>query len=292
MVRYPLSERRSLSDIENMRIRLPGGQEIPFSTVAGVTYGRGYADIQRAERRRVVNVTADVDAAVANASDINANLWQKVLPELETRYPGLQYRFAGEQRERQESFGTLYVAFPLVLVALYGLLAVQFRSYVQSLVVMSVVPFGIVGAVFGHVVMGYDLGLMSFCGIVALSGIVVDNSVILIDAINRERRDGIPVWQTVRDTTARRFRPIVLTSLTTSLGVLPLILERSLQARFMIPMAISLGFGVAFATMITLLLVPSLYMMVEDVRNLVLKMCRRVEGAVAVPTDTPGPAGE
>ena len=282
MVRYPLSERRSLSDIENMRIRLPGGQEIPFSTVARVEYGRGYADIQRAERRRVVNVTADVDAAAANADEINANLLKDVLPDLEARYPGLKHRFAGEQRERQESFGTLYITFPLVLVALYGLLAVQFRSYVQSFVVMSVVPFGIVGAVLGHMLLGYDLGLLSFCGIVALSGIVVDNSVILIDAVNRERRDDVPVWQTVRDTTARRFRPIVLTSLTTSLGVLPLVLEKSLQARFMVPMAISLGCGVAFATLITLLLTPSLYLVVEDIKTCVLRSWTWLRGGQAV----------
>jgi multidrug efflux pump subunit AcrB len=269
MVRYPLEERRSLSDVENMRIRLAGGAEIPFRTVAAIDYGRGYADIRRADRRRVVNVTSDVDETVeeANANEINSDLAASFLPDMMNRYPGLKWRFSGEQEQRSESFRTLYISFPIAILALYALLAVQFKSYVQSLIVMSVVPFGIVGAILGHIWLGYNLGLLSFCGIVALSGIVVDNSVILIDTVNRERKSGMPILEVVRLTVERRFRPIVLTSLTTSLGVLPLILEKSVQARFLIPMALSLGCGVAFATLITLLLVPALYLIVEDMKG-------------------------
>ncbi|GAH94122.1 unnamed protein product, partial [marine sediment metagenome] len=154
MVRYPQAERRSLADVENMRIRLLDGTEIPFKTVAEVKYGRGYSTIRRAERRRIVNVTADVDVAVANASDINKDLDRNILPDLMREYPGLQYRFAGEERERSESFSSLYVTFPLAMMAIYGLLAVQFRSYTQPVIVMSAIPFGIVGAVIGHILMG------------------------------------------------------------------------------------------------------------------------------------------
>jgi len=273
MVRYPEEERRSLADIENMRIRLLDGTEIPFKTVAEVKYGRGYATIRRAERRRVVNVTADVDVSVTNAADINRDLDRNVLPDLMREYPGLRYRFAGEERERSESFSSLYVTFPLAMMAIYGLLAVQFRSYVQPVIVMSAIPFGIVGAVIGHILMGFvfmtkfNLGLLSMFGIVALSGVVVNDSLILIDLINRERKSGIELSQVVRDCATRRFRPIMLTTLTTFFGLVPMMLERSLQARFLIPMAISLAFGVMFATLITLCLVPSLYMILEDIKS-------------------------
>jgi multidrug efflux pump subunit AcrB len=273
MVRYPEAERRSLADIENMRIRLPGGTEIPFKTVAEVSYGRGFSTIRRADRRRVVNVSADVDVAVANSADINRDLSGNVLPDLMRQYPGLQYRFAGEARERSESFSSLYVTFPLAMMAIYGLLAVQFRSYTQPVIVMSAIPFGIVGAVIGHILMGFvfmtkfNLGLLSMFGIVALSGVVVNDSLILIDLINRERKSGIELAQIVRDCATRRFRPIMLTTLTTFFGLVPMMLERSLQARFLIPMAISLAFGVMFATLITLFLVPSLYMILEDIKD-------------------------
>lgn len=273
MVRYPEAERKSLADVENMRIRLPDGTEIPFKTVANVNYGRAYATIRRADRRRVVNVTADVDETVANTREINVDLAKNVLPGLIQRYPGLQYRFAGEERERNESLGSLLVTFPLALLAIYGLLAVQFRSYIQPLIVMSAIPFGIVGAVIGHILMGFvfmtkfNLSILSMFGIVALSGVVVNDSLILIDLINRERRSGIELNQIVKDCATRRFRPIMLTTLTTFFGLVPMMLERSLQARFLIPMAISLAFGVMFATLITLFLVPSLYMILEDIKG-------------------------
>lgn len=283
MLRYPLEERKSPGDVENMRIRMADGREIPFLTVAKVKYGQGYATIRRADRRRVVNVTADVDPAIANADEINRNLQDEILPMLMVKYPGLNWRFAGEQRERSESLSSLFVTFPIALLAIYGLLAVQFRSYVQPLIVMSAIPFGVVGAILGHLIMSYamhwafvfglrnydaqfNLGFLSFFGIVALSGVVVNDSLIMIDLINRERGEGVTLRQVVRDSVTRRFRPIMLTTLTTFLGLLPMLLEKSLQARFLVPMAISLAFGVAFATMITLILVPSLYMILEDIK--------------------------
>jgi len=270
MVRYPEDERKSLADVENMRIRLPDGTEIPFRTVAEVEYGRGYSTIKRVDRRRVVSVLADVDGAVANANEINAALNATVLPGLMKKYPGLQYRHAGEQREINESLGSLKTNFLIALLAIYGLLAVQFRSYSQPAIVMSAIPFGIVGATIGHLLMGFNLGLLSMFGIVALSGVVVNDALIMIDLINRERKSGIELSQVLCDCATRRFRPIMLTTLTTFCGLLPMIAEKSLQARFLIPMAISLAFGVLFATCITLLLVPSLYMILEDVKNRVL----------------------
>jgi len=266
MVRYPEDQRRSLADVENMRIRLPDGTEIPFKEVAEVQYGRGFATIRRVDRRRVVSATADVDETLANAREINIDLESKVLPNLMHQYLGLTYRFAGEERERNEALSSLYVTFPLAMLAIYGLLAVQFRSYVQPVIVMSAIPFGIVGATIGHIVMGFNLGLISMLGIVALSGVVVNDSLILIDLINRRRKSGGGLVELVRDSAARRFRPIMLTTLTTFFGLVPMMLEQSLQARFLVPMAISLAFGVLFATCITLLLVPSLYMIVEDLR--------------------------
>ncbi len=267
MVRYPEDERKSLADVENMRIRLPDGTEIPFKAVAEVEYGRGYSTIRRVDRRRVVSVSADVDEAVANANEINSELNAAALPGLMSKYPGLQYRHAGEQREIGESLGTLKTNFLIALLAIYGLLAVQFRSYSQPAIVMSAIPFGIVGATIGHLLMGFNLGLLSMFGIVALSGVVVNDALIMIDLINRERSSGIELHQVLRDCATRRFRPIMLTTLTTFCGLLPMIAEKSLQARFLIPMAISLAFGVMFATCITLLLVPSLYMILEDIKN-------------------------
>jgi multidrug efflux pump subunit AcrB len=271
MVRYPKQHRRSLADVENMRIRLPDGAEIPFRTVAEVEYGRGYATIKRIDRRRVVSVSADVDETVANAGEINAELNGSLLPGLAAEFPGLQFRFGGEQRARNESLGSLWVNFSIALLAIYGLLAVQFRSYAQPAIVMSAIPFGLVGATWGHMAMGFNLSILSMFGIVALAGVVVNDSLIMIDLINRERAEGVALHQILRDCATRRFRPIMLTTLTTFCGLLPMIAERSLQARFLIPMAISLAFGVLFATAITLVLVPSLYMILEDLKRALLK---------------------
>lgn len=266
MVRYPENERRSLADVENIRIRLPDGTQIPFKTVAEIQYGRGYSTIRRVDRRRVVSVSADVDEVLANAKEINAELAKSILPALMREFPGLKYRFAGEQREMQESLGSLIPNFGIAMMAVFALLAIQFKSYSQPIIVMSAIPFGIVGATLGHLLMGFNLGILSLFGIVALSGVVVNDSLIMIDLINRERKSGIELSQVLRDCATRRFRPIMLTTLTTFCGLLPMITEKSLQARFLIPMAISLAFGVMFATCITLILVPSLYMILEDIK--------------------------
>ncbi len=266
MVRYPESERQSIGDIERSRIRLPGGSEAPFSTVASITQGRGYASIDRTDRRRVVTVTADVDADVANANEINRALNSSVLPDLARDFPGLVFSFEGEQRNQQESMGSLKTNFIVAQLAIFALLAIPFRSYIQPLIVMSAIPFGIVGAILGHIVMGLDLSMLSVFGMVALSGVVVNDSLIMVDLINRERAAGITMERAIRDSGMRRFRPIMLTTATTFLGLSPMILETSLQAKFLIPMAVSLGFGIVFATAITLILVPAFYRILEDFR--------------------------
>jgi multidrug efflux pump subunit AcrB len=267
MVRYPQEQRRSMADIENMRIRLADGTEIPFRTVAKINYSRGYAAIDRIDRRRVVTVTADVEKKVANSDEINNELFTSVLPKLAAEYPGMQFKFGGAQKERNESLGTLKIYFPIALMAMYALLAVQFRSYSQPLIVMSAIPFGIIGAVCGHLMMGYNLSILSLFGIIALAGVVVNDAIIIIDLINDLRKENQNLFEVLSLSATRRFRPILLTTATTFLGLMPMILERSLQARFLIPMALSLAFGVAFATVITLFLVPCLYMIIEDVKG-------------------------
>jgi multidrug efflux pump subunit AcrB len=268
MVRYPEHERRSLGDIESMRIRLPDGSEVPFPTVATVEEGRGYATINRTDRRRVVTVSADVDESVANANEINRNLRGKVLPALVHDYPGLTFDFEGEQREQSESLGSLRVNFLVAQLAIFALLAIPFRSYSQPLIIMSAIPFGLIGAILGHLLMGLNLTMLSLFGMVALTGVVVNDSLILIDLINRMRAEGATVEQAIREAGERRFRPILLTTATTFLGLTPMIFETSLQARFLIPMAVSLGYGIVFATAITLILVPVLYRILEDLRGL------------------------
>jgi multidrug efflux pump subunit AcrB len=256
MVRYPKDERRNLGDVRSMRIRTPSGAEVPFAEVATVAIGHAYASIQRTDGQRVVRVSASVDDKIANADEINRDLKAFFLPALVQDYPGLRYRFGGEQQERDDSLQSLLFNFIIALAAIYVLLAVPFKSYTQPLVVMSAIPFGIIGAVWGHLLMGLDLALLSLFGIVALSGVVVNDSLVLLTFYNQLRREGSSHEEALVSAGAARFRPILLTSLTTFFGLLPMILEKSLQAQFLIPMAVSLGFGILFATFIILLGVP------------------------------------
>lgn len=270
MVRYPEDERRSIANLQAMRLRLPSGVEVPFNTVADLDTGRGYATIHRADKRRVVSVYADVDPSVTNANDINRALEQDVLPAILAEHPGVTWRFQGAQREQADSMGSLFVNFAVAMFMIYALLGIQFRSYAQPAIVMSAIPFGLVGAVAGHVVLGFDLSFLSGFGIVALTGVVVNDSLIMIDVINRLRGEGRSLKVIITEAGVKRFRPILLTTLTTFCGLIPMLLETSIQARFLIPMAISLAFGVLFATAITLILVPTLYVILEDLKRLVL----------------------
>ncbi len=268
MVRYPESGRKGLKDLETMRVRTRDGGEIPLFAAAYVKEGRGFSQINRSDRKRVINVTASVDSGVANAVDILEKLKKTVLVKLVADYPGLTYNLEGEERERSESLDSMRRGYLLALFGIYALLAIPFRSYSQPLLIMAAIPFGMAGAVLGHLIMGYDLSILSIFGIVALSGVVVNDSLLLIDYINECRKDGMPLFQAITEGCKRRFRPILLTSLTTFFGLIPIILETSVQAQFLIPMAISLAFGVLFATGITLLLIPSLYIILEDLRGI------------------------
>ena len=271
MVRYPEDDRKSIGDLEQMRLRTNNGIEIPFTQAAFVDEGRGFTQINRTDRKRVINITAAVNSKVANAEEILTEFKKTVLDKLTSDYPGLTYDLEGESKERRESMGTMAIGFAMALFLIYTLLAVPFKSYLQPFIIMFSIPFGVVGAIMGHLIMGKDLSLLSIFGIVALTGVVVNDSLLLIDFVNKKRKRGVELFQSVSEAAQRRFRPIILTSLTTSLGLTPIILEQSMQAQFLIPMAISLGFGILFATLITLLLVPSLYIILEDLLSLFRK---------------------
>jgi len=267
MVRYPLEERSSLASLETMRIRTAAGAEVPFASVAEVEMGRSFSTINRIDRNRTVNVTADADKEKANLEVIKRDL-AGFLPGLVAEYPGMSFSFEGEAREQAESFSTVAVGGVFVLFAIYALLAIPFRSYLQPVIVMSVIPFGLAGAIVGHVIMGFQLSIMSVFGMLALSGVVVNDSLVLVDYINRRRREGISMREAVRTAGVARFRAVLLTSLTTFAGLMPLMFEKSTQAQFLIPMGISLGWGVLLATLVTLLLVPINYLLLEDIKRL------------------------
>lgn len=264
MVRLPQRERNSEFNVEELLLRSPEGKEILLTEAADVRRGRSFTEIKRVDGQRVVNVTADVVDGVANANKVVADVVAEVIPGLQADYPGLRFAPGGQQRSQQETFGALGSSYLMALIAMFALLAVAFGSYFQPLIIMAAIPFGVVGALGGHLLLGYDLSVMSLMGMVALSGVVVNDSLVLIDAINRYRANGMGVFEAVVAGGTRRLRPILLTSLTTFFGLMPMILETSVQARFLIPMAISLGFGVLFATVVILLLVPALYLVLED----------------------------
>ncbi|MGH0037155.1 MAG: efflux RND transporter permease subunit [Myxococcota bacterium] len=264
MVRYPIEERRSLGDLENMRIRTADGEAVPFAAVAEASLQRGFSTISRVDRRRVISVTADIDPAVANANEILAQFRREELPQIAAIHSSVQVSFEGEQREQREFLSALGKGWLLALFAIYALLAIPLRSYLQPLIIMSAIPFGLVGAVWGHVLLGHDFSMFSLVGVVALSGVVVNDSLVLVDFVNRRRAEGARLHEALVDAGSARFRAILLTSLTTFAGLTPLLLETSAQAQMLIPMGISLAFGVIFATVITLLLVPSFYLVLED----------------------------
>jgi multidrug efflux pump subunit AcrB len=267
MVRYPASQRRSLSDLENLRIRTPDGGEVPFYAVATAKMMRGYATIKRVDRERTINVTADVDETRGNAAEVLADIRASVLPELSIRHSGVSHSMGGEQRRQQEILDSLGRTYLLAMVLIYTLLAIPLRSYGQPLIIMAVIPFGLVGAIGGHILMGLNLSMMSTFGAVALSGVVVNSSLVLVHSVNRRRKDGSGTEQAVCEAGASRFRPIVLTSLTTFAGLGPLLFEKSIGAQFVIPMGVSLAFGVVFATVISLFLVPCGYLILEDLKR-------------------------
>ena len=264
-VRYAEKDRRSLYAIEQARIRTPDGRQIPLAEVAEVNSSRAYSLIRRVDRKRVITVSSDLDETIGNASTIISDLKADFLPRLMKRYPGLRYDLEGQEKRTQESLESLKKGFMLALMAIFLLLATQFRSYVQPVIIMMAIPFGLIGAIVGHLLMGLAFTIISIFGIVALSGIVVNDALILIDFTNRAHRNGMTVVEAVMESGRSRFRPVLLTSVTTIAGLFPLLLERSFQAQFLIPMAVSITFGLMAATLLTLLYVPALYLIVDDV---------------------------
>lgn len=264
MVRLPLDERQAISNLEHILINTPSGGEVPLSHVAQLIPGQSPSSINRIDRYRVLNVTADVDKTDTNMTALNADL-KAYLDELVAKYPGVSHSLEGEAKEQRESFGSLQWGLLLVFFAIYCLLAIPFKSYWQPMAVMSVIPFGVLGAVVGHWIMGMDLTIMSILGMLALVGVLVNDSLVLVDYINQKRSEGMALLEAVSTAGAARFRPVMLTSITTFFGLLPLLFEESTQAQFLIPMGVSLGFGILFATFITLILVPVNYMLLDKI---------------------------
>lgn len=280
LVRFPINERDTLSSLNEMLITAPNGRQIPLANVALLNPGKGPSQITRIDRYRVLNVTADIDKDNTNMTVLQADL-RSFLDSALARYPGISYDMEGEQREQRESFGSLETGLIALLFAIYCLLALPLKSYVQPLIVMAVIPFGIIGAVIGHWIMGHPISFLSSLGLMALTGVVVNDSLVLVDYINQQHRAGEKLFDAVRRAGVARFRPVMLTSLTTFFGLMPLLMERSSAAQFLIPMAISLGFGILFATLITLILVPTNIMIVEDIRQYFAARAQTVRDALA-----------
>jgi len=268
MVRYPEAERTSVANLQNMRIRTADGTEVPFSEVAEIDIGEGFSAISRIDRQRTVTVSADVDPQVAQSGAVIRDVMQNYIPELLARYPDVNFGLGGASEEQAELIQRIALFFMAAMFLIFTLLAIPLKSYLQPLIVMSVIPFGVIGALIGHVVFDTTVSMMSLFGLVALAGVIVNDSLIMVDFVNRGRRDGVPMTQAVVDAGTSRFRAILLTTLTTFFGLLPIMFETSMQAQLVIPMTLSLAFGIAFGTVLTLFLIPCLYLMLEDLVGL------------------------
>ncbi len=277
LVKLTEEERSSAYFFQNMMIKAPNGNDVLLSDVVEAEEGRAYTTINRREGRRVVTVEANVDPP-SEANLIIESIQSDTLPELQKRYPGLSFSFEGEQADMRESLSSLGSGMIAVIFVMYGILAILFKSYIQPIMIMIAIPFSVVGAIIGHFIMGFSLSLVSMFGIIALSGVVINDSLILIDLANRKRHEGMVLFDAVVYAATQRFRPILLTTLTTFVGLAPMMFETSRQALFLIPMAISLGYGIVFATFLTLILIPSLYMIVDDVKNISLRMVNTLFG--------------
>lgn len=271
-VRYPKSERESISALENMVIMTPDGRELPLSSVATIVQQVGYSQIKSVDGKQVISVTANVNLEHNTPNNVIELLGSQVLPKLKAKYPRLKYSFEGERREQKEDLSGLQRNMIIALLLIYVILGAQLRSYLQPLVIMCSIPFGIVGAILGHLLLGHDMTFISMFGIVALTGVVINDSVVLIDYLNNQYLSGKTIYESAISAVRRRFRPILLTTLSTSLGLLPMLLETSMQAQFLIPMVISLSTGIVFATAIILLLVPCLILALHD-----LKQCLNIQ---------------
>ncbi|MFK7839776.1 MAG: efflux RND transporter permease subunit [Bdellovibrionales bacterium] len=267
-VRYPKDQRESLEALQDTRIRLSDGQGVPLSSVVDIKEQFGYSKINTVNGRRIVSVTADVDVGVTTPTDVIGKLRNDLLPEIQSRFTGLSYSFEGESREQSEDLASLGRNMLIACLLIYVLLGSQLRSYMQPVIIMAAIPFGLVGAIWGHYLLGHDVTFISMFGMVALSGVVVNDSVVLMDFFNKKRNEGMETFEAMTVAVARRFRPILLTTLTTSLGLLPMLLETSLQAQFLIPMVISLATGIIFATFVIMILIPCLVIILDDFKRM------------------------
>ncbi|MEL6257802.1 MAG: efflux RND transporter permease subunit, partial [Pseudomonadota bacterium] len=281
-VRYPADQRRSVASLERLRIRLAGGGEAPLGVVADIVESVSPTTIERVDGRRVVSIEASVDDTITTPSAVNAILASEILPRIAAETPRLRYSFEGTTRDQSEDLGTLANNLYIAVGIIFILLASVLRSYTKPLIIMAAIPFAASSAVWGHLLMGYDLSFLSLFGVVALTGVVINDSVVLLDYDNKLREQGFNAYDAAIASVRRRFRPILLTTLTTFLGLAPMLAETSLQARFLIPMAISLGFGILFTGFIIFVLVPSLLMIGDDIS----RGLARVSGRLAAP----GPA--
>ncbi len=269
-LRLPEEERKSQYDLNNLIIKTPSGQEVLLEDVVSFNEGRAYTQIKRRNGRRTIQVEADVDPP-SQTNRIIDTIKADALPKLKQRYQGLNYSFEGRQAEIRDSVESLIYGLIAVLLVIFALIAILFGSYTQPLMVMIAIPFSAIGAIIGHLIMGYSLSILSLFGLMALTGVVVNDSIVLIEFANRSLRQKTEILEALLTASVRRFRPIILTTMTTFVGLAPMIFETSRQAKFLIPMALSLGFGILFATMITLVLIPALYMIIEDVKGLFVK---------------------
>ena len=266
IVRLSKDERSTIDTLSDLFIVTPSGDSVPLANVATLTPSKGPSQITRIDGYRVLNVNAEVDKGLANMTLIQAGL-ATFIDNLLTRYPGIDFQLEGEARDQREAFGSLTGALPVVLFLIYCLLAMPLRSYTQPLLVMSVIPFGIIGAIMGHWLMGFSISILSILGLMALIGVVVNDSLVLVDYINRKLREGKPLFEAITTAGAARFRPVMLTSITTFLGLLPMLMVKATTAQFLIPMGISLAYGILFATFITLLLIPVNLLIADDARR-------------------------
>lgn len=280
MIRFPRDDRRTVDTLEEMEVRTDSGDEVPLRQVVEYEFGSGPAVINRTDRQRSIKITADVEGDT-NANEViqgPGGIKETVLDRLSVDFPGVRYAFEGEQQDQADSVREILTGFVGALIVMYVLIAIPLKSYWQPLIIMSAIPFGMIGAVGGHWLLDLNLSIMSMCGLVALAGVVVNDSLVLVDYVNRHRGEG-SIHDAAVAAGGKRFRAILLTSLTTFVGLMPMLLEDDVQARFLIPMAVSLGFGILFATVITLFLVPSIYLLLEDLRGFFIRKPKLAEVA-------------
>ena len=281
VLKFPIEQRKSLDNLRSMLIRTPKGQSVPFSEVATLTFAQSPSRIQRINQQRTVHITADANKQNTDLEAVKRGLLEFMDVTIKN-YPGLQFTLEGEAADQKKSFKTLKYGIIGVLFIIYALLAIPFGSYTKPFIVMSVIPFGIVGAVIGHWIMGMNLTIISSLGMLALSGVVVNDSLVLVDYINKKRQEGMKLHQAVQVAGVARFRAVILTSLTTFIGLMPLLFEKSTQAQFLIPMAVSLGFGILFATMITLIIVPVNYLIYEQFKGYILSIVKKIRENLSI----------